>query len=346
MRITRLHVVFLFSIFYLCSYSTLLSQDRDLHFTQYGMSPINLNPALTGVFNGDMRFTGNYRTQWFTVPVSYNTVSLAYDQKIYNVKIHNGLFGIGGLINYDQAGDSKLRSLQLNLAGSYTQRITQRDFLTLGLTVGAAQRSFDPNDLTWDAQYYGGQFHQPAPSGETFARESKFYPDFGVGLNWHYQVPNSKRTQFDFGVSFFHLLSPNVSFFDNSTVLIKPRLSVQLGSSFKISKRLDIIVNGNLYNQGESQQSIGGLALRYNFDEVIGRENAIQFGGEFRFLKTDSWAPVLTYYYRQWKVGLSYDVNVSDLFPATKRVGGIEIGIMYIITKVKPLKVYKSCPIF
>lgn len=346
MRITRLHVIFLFSIFYLCSQSSLLSQDRDLHFTQYGMSPINLNPALTGVFNGDMRFTGNYRTQWFTVPVSYNTVSLAYDQKIYNVKIHNGLFGIGGLLNYDQAGDSKLRSLQLNLAGSYTQKITQRDFLTLGLTVGGAQRSFNPDDLTWNAQYQNGQYQPPLPSGENFARESKFYPDFAVGLNWHYQVPNSKRTQFDFGASFYHVLSPNVSFYDNSEVKIKPRLSVQLGSSFKISPKLDIIVNGNFYSQGESQQTIGGLALRYNFDEVIGRESAIQFGGEFRFLKTDSWAPVLTYYHRQWKVGLSYDVNVSDIYLATKRVGGVELGVMYIITKVKPLKVYKSCPIF
>ena len=354
MRITRLLVIYISSVFILCSAGSLFAQDRDLHFTQYGMSPLNLNPGLTGIFNGDMRFTGNYRNQWFTVPVGYNTVSLAYDQKIYNVKLKNGLFGVGGILNYDQAGESKLRSIQLNLAGSYTQRISQKNFLTLGLSAGVAQRAFSPDDLSWDEQFVNGQYGQQNPITENFARESKFYPDFGVGLNWHFQEPNTKRTQLDFGVSLFHPLSPNISFYDDNDVKIRPRLSVQLGSSFKISKRFDILVDGNMYKQGESSALILGLALRYNFDEIIGRENAIQLGGEYRFPingkyvsnKSDAWAPVLTYYYRQWKVGLSYDINISDFQQATNKNGGIEIGVWYIITKVKPLAVYKSCPIF
>lgn len=324
----------------------LKSQDRDLHFTQYGMSPINLNPALTGIFNGDIRYTGNYRNQWSTVPVSYNTVSLAYDQKIYNVKLKNGLFGVGGIFNYDQAGDSKLRALQLQLAGSYTQRLTQRNFLTLGLSAGVSQRAFNDGSLKWDEQYQNGQYNSSNPITESFANLSKLYPDFGLGLNWHYQVPNSKRTQFDFGASYFHLHSPNVSFYDDASVSIKPRLSVQLGSSFKVAPKFDIIVNANYYAQGESDQAIAGGGIRYHFDDRIGREMALQLGAEYRFLQKDAWAPVLTCYYRQWKVGLSYDVNISEFERATNGNGGPEIGIMYIITKVKPLPIFKSCPIF
>jgi hypothetical protein len=54
--------------------STLKAQD--IHFSQFSFSPANLNPAYTALFDGDVRFVANYRNQWFTVPVNYNTVSL------------------------------------------------------------------------------------------------------------------------------------------------------------------------------------------------------------------------------------------------------------------------------
>jgi len=322
------------------------SQDSDLHFTQYGMSPINLNPGLTGIFNGDIRYTGNYRSQWASVPVGYSTASFAYDQKIYNAKLKNGLFGVGGIFNYDQAGASALRSLQLMLAGSYTQRISQRNFLTLGASAGVAQRAFKDGDLTWDEQYIGNQYNPNNPITESFASKAKIYPDFGLGINWHFQVPNSKRTQFDLGASLYHLHSPNTSFYDEQDVQIKPRLSIQLGSSFKILPKFDVIINANYYDQGANNQTIAGGGLRYHFDDRIGREMALQVGGEYRFLFKDAWAPVVTFYYHQWKVGVSYDVNVSKFDRATRNQGGLEVGIMYIVTKVKPLPVFKSCPIF
>ncbi len=325
--------------------SQLSAQDRDIHFTQYGMSPININPALTGIFNGDIRFTGNYRNQWFSVPVSYNTVSLAYDRKIYNVKLKNGLFGLGGMINYDQAGDSKLNSLQINLAGSYTQRITPRNFLTLGANAGFAQRALSRDNLTWDQQFQNGQFNGALP-GEEIPTLAKIYPDFGVGLNWHFQVPNSRRTQFDLGAAYYHAHQPNVSFYDAENVPLRARLNAQFLGAFKVLPKFDVIANGNFYNQGESNQAVAGGGIRYHFDERIGRESAIQLGAEYRFLFRDSWAPVVTFYHKQWKVGVSYDFNLSDFSVATNGNGGPELGIMYLITKVKPLPVYKSCPIF
>ena len=37
---------------------------QDIHFSQFYMSPLNLNPAMTGVMNGNIRLTGNYWNQW------------------------------------------------------------------------------------------------------------------------------------------------------------------------------------------------------------------------------------------------------------------------------------------
>jgi hypothetical protein len=37
---------------------------QDPHFSQFFASPLTLNPALTGKFDGVLRVAGNYRDQW------------------------------------------------------------------------------------------------------------------------------------------------------------------------------------------------------------------------------------------------------------------------------------------
>ena len=37
---------------------------QDPHFSQFFSSPLTLNPALTGKFDGVFRAAGNYRDQW------------------------------------------------------------------------------------------------------------------------------------------------------------------------------------------------------------------------------------------------------------------------------------------
>lgn len=53
-------------------------------FFRFYMSPLNLNPALTGVMNCNMRVVGNYRNQYASILKSnaFNTYSVSYDQKI------------------------------------------------------------------------------------------------------------------------------------------------------------------------------------------------------------------------------------------------------------------------
>ena len=49
----------------------------------------------------------------------------------------------GGLIfNYDQAGDSKLSTTQVALNGSYTHRVNNNNFMTLGVQLSGYQRAF------------------------------------------------------------------------------------------------------------------------------------------------------------------------------------------------------------
>src|SRR6201996_7040423 len=53
----------------------------DPHFSQYYAYPLWLNPALTGVFNGDVRLNINTRQQWSNVSDGYNTGGISADFK-------------------------------------------------------------------------------------------------------------------------------------------------------------------------------------------------------------------------------------------------------------------------
>src|SRR5690625_1590549 len=66
---------------------------QDVHLTQYDHSFRIINPALTGLFNGDHRIEGNFRRQWKGVPVDYITFSGSYDGNVQPQKSDNSLFG-------------------------------------------------------------------------------------------------------------------------------------------------------------------------------------------------------------------------------------------------------------
>jgi hypothetical protein len=44
---------------------------QDIHFTQFYAAPMNISPALTGIFAGESRLMTNFRSQWHSVPVDF-----------------------------------------------------------------------------------------------------------------------------------------------------------------------------------------------------------------------------------------------------------------------------------
>src|SRR3546814_4214408 len=52
---------------------------QDPHLSQYYSSPLFLNPALTGMFNGEFRISGNQKTQWGSITNPYSTSVASFD---------------------------------------------------------------------------------------------------------------------------------------------------------------------------------------------------------------------------------------------------------------------------
>ncbi len=324
---------------------------QDIHFSQFYNAPLSNSPALTGVFDGDYRFSGNYRNQWKAALSPFNTFFANFDGRYVPKKWKGSFLGWGLVFDYDFAGDSKLSSTFLGLSGSYVYKMGERSYLSLGVQAGGAQRSFKMGDLSFDNQYNGHMYDPKLSPNEYFDNTGRKFLDFAVGLNWHGKKKDS-RTRMDVGVGAYHLLEPYQGFYDAPDAQTKKENSLKRRYSFYViptlmlSENVDMVVYGLAQLQGSYFESVGGIAGRLHLNKKRAREVAVQLGFLYRFnQKGDSFFPNAELHFRNWVLGLSYDVNISEFNTATNKRGGPEVTVRYIIKKVRPFKVLKICPI-
>ncbi len=323
---------------------------QDIHFSQFQFSPMNINPALTGVFPQDIRFSGIYRKQWQSVTVPYLTFSGAYDGKFFHKISENGFFGAGIIFNYDKQGYGRfggpeLKLTQLTLSGSYTQRLNDYNYLTAGLQVGTINRAFGVEGLQFENQYNGDVFDPDLDSREDFDKTSITFLDYSTGLNWHLQT--DAGLSLNAGVGIFHLATPKQNFYNQTESRLPMRYAVNVIGKTPISPLLNIQFTILYQRQGVYSEILSGAAVEYKINVTRGKELSVQIGTNYRYAgESDAVIPTFGVNYLFWQLGISYDVNISQFKEATNGSGGPEIAIVYTITKVKPPKTFKACPIF
>ncbi len=317
---------------------------QDLHYSQFYNAPLSVNPALTGIFNGDKRFNVSLRDQWRSVPVPWFTTTIGYDFKIYPKSSKRGFFGAGIFMNYDRQGDSRITLGNVNLSGSYTYLINRNNVFTIGALAGYALRAYDPSDLTWDRQWNGEQFVQSIESGEDLNLTRLGFFESGLGINYRWQ--RSTRTKVDLGVGAFHLVEPEITFGANDNLVLPRRFSFYGIANFQLASRWDLQVDALYQLQDAYNELIAGAYLDYYLNTKPGKRFNIQFGGGYRFSELPAFYPKIGIRWNEFFAAVSYDIDISELNQHTNYRGGPEIHFRYIITNVKPLGLFKVCPIF
>lgn len=319
---------------------------QDIHLSQYHFDRLMVNPALTGIFNGNRQVAILHKQQYFSVPVDYLTFSGSYDTKFLKTQNQPGFFSAGVLFNYDQAGDAKLSLGSLTLNGSYTRAITRSFFIGAGAYVGGGQRAFQYDETTdnlqWENQWTGTEFDPALPSGENFSRQNFFFFDVGGGINLRLQ--GRDRTKIDIGGGAFHLTRPNFAFYDTDNVKLPIRTSLYAMGVLKLFSRLDLYANGLLQNQGPYEETVLGGGLIIHISNKLAREVELHLGVATRL--EDAIIPMVALGYDGWKAGFSYDVNTSDFQAATNKHGGPEFFVTYTWKKLWPLEQTRVCTIF
>jgi len=315
---------------------------QEFNFTQYGVTPIYLNPANTGVMNRDVRAGVTYRDQGRSVSKSYSSTAASVDFAIYPKGKGTDFWGVGLLATRHTQGFFDFNTVSFNLAGSYTKSLNARgsSFLSFGFTGGFAQQSRTDavNTLTWDNQWNTNKykFDSSLPTNEdnlTFNGRRNFnYADFGAGALYN-GIINS-ALQLNAGVALSHLNGPNISFSNSTQARKNPKLAVhgtaEIASGFDAKVR---IVPTFLYlRQGPQQMINVGVFTKF----VLGsnskytefrKESSFSAGLQYRF--RDAISPMVKYEVYSYTIAASYDITVSNLKNTNKGVGAFEITLIY-----------------
>lgn len=319
---------------------------QDIHWSQFGNSPLNLSPGLAGVFGGDMRFVGNYRNQWRSVPVPYLTFSGSAENKFYHRKgLYDRFFTGGVMLNYDRQGSLRLTSLQVGIPVSFTMPINKQNFLTLGATPVFGQRAFSTNKLTFDEQWDGCFFNSGISTTENLLLDNTNlkYFDLSAGINFRTQSA-TKRSKLDIGAAMHHINRPEHQFWSTATdYRLASKSTFYAQGQLQLLSKVDFVAHGLYQKQGTYEEIVSGFGGRFHLNQKPYQELALQVGVDFRHRYTDAFVPHIEVHYRTWQIGFSYDVNTSGFRPATNNRGGPEVSLIYRLYKVKPLPTFKSC---
>ncbi len=320
---------------------------QDLHFTQYNMSPLTLNPALTGNYLGSYRVGGIYRNQWASIIPAFSTPSFYVDAPIITGFRKNDWIGVGVVVVSDKAGTAKLGRTAFLGSVAYHLGLNKKasSVLTLGLQGGRQNRSLslqgnDKIKLTDELE----SANPIQSSDRNLGQDGLGYFDINAGLTLKSQL--NKQMNMVIGFAMNHINKPKYAFdqagSDDQTRLAHRfvghgEFNVDLNNTWSVSPSF---LYQTIAGQDEmALQGMGGYKLK-------GTKNKIKLNFGLGYRLRDAAEILIGMDYNDIKVGFAWDANTSGV--TSKFNGGYEIAASYIgkIYKKPKVNTVIFCPRF
>jgi len=314
---------------------------QDPHFSQFYASPLTLNPAFAGKFNGNVRVAGIHRNQWPTINRAFITTSAAVDFRILQSRIaENDTWGVGLMGFSDQGANGAVKFNYASAGTAFHKGLDEEGYhqLGLGFQLTYANMLINTTNLKF--------LDQLTPFGFTGVTSEVFnnsglknsYLDFNAGLL--YNGSSNDRNNFYAGVSMYHINRPKQSF-TGAYFILNPRTTLHAGGYFPAGQNGTIHVSGLFSTQGKASEALLGGAYQFALNENE-KPTSIYFGSWLRL--NDAFIPYVGLEFGDFRLGATYDVNTSSLKAASAGRGGIEISLIYI--KKDPESKGINCPKF
>ncbi len=321
-------------------------QSQDVHFSHIHSSPTLLNPAMTGLFNGKIRMSGNYKSQWNNFTEGYSTAAAAFDVRA--VEFKNNIIGAGISMYSDKAGDLDFSTNTVSMNASFIQLLGKDTWASVGFKNSFIQSRVD------------------FTKAKTFEAEPVFfsnisYWDLSTGLAIMHKYKNGNLIYG--GASLFHVNGANVSFLskplkggpDQPNIETQDKKVVlHGGADIKVNRNLTLKPTFILMDQGPHREIMIGSFVKYesNQNSMLSEKNAsISFGAWMRWYSeinlagADALITSVRMDMNGMFVTLSYDANISSLRVASQGQGGVELSVVKVISHKTIQKRKISCPV-
>lgn len=314
---------------------------QDAHFSQYYASPLTLNPAMTGFFDGKYRVNTIYRNQWQDglKTKAYKTVGVGLDVR-FPMKRRHDAFGAGLLLYNDKAGTGNFSTTQFGVSGSFLKALDfdGNNVISGGLQWGIVQRTLTYENITFNDQFNGSNGFT-LPTGEALPRNNFAYNDLNAGVTWAHRGEHRKTLYA--GLAAHHATRPNVSFYTGDgvpTVRLPIKLAVQLGAQLPLGEprhNNDWMPRFIAYWQGQHLEMNIGSGFRFAFTPY--GDSAFHLGMWARSSRDvknavglDGLVAMTGLEYKGLIMGFSYDLNLNDIPPPGQQRAAFELSISFI----------------
>ncbi len=316
------------SIFFTVAiFFALIANAQDPHFSQFFSSPLTLNPAFTGKFNGLWRLAANHRDQWPSIPKAYVTSSASIDFPVLANRIPpDDVFGVGFSGVSDASANNILKLNYGSVSMSYHKALDENGYSTLGAGFQGTYSSLglDVSKLNFEDMLTQNGFTGTTTDVLTNGTNQSYF-DINAGVL--YSGSSNGINNYYLGVSMYHINRPKVSFKDKNWFL-SGRITVHGGGSFPLSDQLSL--HGSVIHQiqNKASETTLGAAVAANLNQDEEKPTSVYLGSWIRF--NDAIIPYVGLEFGGLRIGASYDLNISSLKAATNTRGGSEISLIYV----------------
>lgn len=295
---------------------------QDLTFSQFYEQPLLRNPALAGVFTGDMRISSAFRDQWSSVTVPYRTTALSVEYKLPGSK-SNDVFTLGTQMLVDAAGDIRLKRTQFLPAISFHKSLSDNNdtYLSVAFMGGAVSSQFDQSLAVFGDQYQNGV--TGSTSSQPLKTAGYSYWDLTTGIAFTSTIQETGH--FYVGASLAHFNNPVIKTVTGQSGYTLPaKYTLNFGINYPMGERTKLLGYVDYFAQNGSRQLLMGALYGIEVQNYYDSDPyTIYFGSFLRW--GDSFIPVIKMDFSHFSLGLSYDVNISKLTVVSNYRGGFEL---------------------
>lgn len=318
----------------MASLTLLTAQAQDPNFSQFFVSPLTLNPALTGKFNGDFRIAGNYRDQWPSISKAFITSTASLDMPILRGRISElDTWGVGILAMTDKTANGILSTNLLSVTTAYHKGLDEDGLHQVGIGFQATYNTkrLDGTKLNFEDELdqFGGW---SIPSGEVINNQMLNLSYFDVSAGFLYNGSTDGFNNFYLGASAYHLNKPRESFTGDVFYTLNQRYTVHAGGAIPLGDATRTIFLSSLFSHqaGANNIVIGG-AVGFALNDEPDNPSNFFAGMWTRFNNVnDAIIPYVGLEFNGFRLGASYDVNISSLKTASQSRGGLEVSLIFI----------------
>lgn len=307
---------------------------QDVHFTQFNASPLLINPAFTGAHDGQYRAAAIYRDQWRSIvgDAAFKTVGASIDAPIIRDLSIDDYLAAGVQFYNDRAGDGNLANNSILGSVAYHKFLGSRQdkVLSVGLQGGYTQKSIDLSKLYFGDEFRDGTFAQGTSAEYPGLGNKVDYFTINAGVN--YSMAFGENFGITLGAGANNLSQPDESLQErqNAEVGLGRRYTGQAGAIWYTTERFSIRPAVLYQSQSTASEIVAGSEFNYIVGNTEFRNyaTAVFAGVWHRF--DDAIMATVGVEFKGFRIGASYDYNISDLDGATNGNGGFEISLRYI----------------